>query len=91
VKVTSEVKEFSYRKILHFTPIFKTDEGEYKCEVQARNGELTERGFFITVHDALPPVISSNFNQSEISQPFGGSITLECLIHEGLPIPTMTW
>lgn len=91
VKVVTEIKQFSYRKTLQFTPIYKSDEGEYKCEVQARDGEFSDKALFLTVSDAQLPVITSNFNQSEISQPFGGSITLECLIHEGLPAPKLTW
>lgn len=91
ITVTSESKEFSYRKSIHFSPIYTSDAGEYKCEVQGKDGELFAYYFTLTVHEAKAPVISSNFNQSEISQPFGGSMTLECLIHDGLPLPTMTW
>ncbi|KAL7045402.1 hypothetical protein ACKWTF_002226 [Chironomus riparius] len=82
---------FSYRQSLSFDAILKEDEGEYKCEVYDKeNNELHSVTTFVNLHEAQPPLVVTNFNQSKLSQPLGGTLTLDCFV-SGLPIPSLRW
>jgi len=82
---------FSYRKSLTFDTIKKEDEGEYKCEVYDKEkNELHSVAILVNLHEAQPPLVVTNFNQSKLSQPLGGTLTLDCFV-SGLPIPSLSW
>jgi hypothetical protein len=84
--------DFSFRSTITFNEISKNDDGTYECEVmnKSNQNETEIKRVDIKVNDALAPVIISNFNQSRITQPFGGFLVLECLT-TGLPHPKVTW
>lgn len=82
--------KFSWRKLLNFNEISKTDDGIYKCSITDSNGQIHEINHAVKVHDAQPPIITPNFDQPSITQPFGGSLILECLF-TGLPYPSIKW
>ncbi|XP_070496401.1 vascular endothelial growth factor receptor kdr-like isoform X5 [Chironomus tepperi] len=82
---------FSYRKSLTFDTIKREDEGEYKCEVYDKEkNEVHGVTTLINLHEAKPPLIVTNFNQSKLSQPLGGTLTLDCFV-SGLPTPSLIW
>ena len=82
---------YSYRKSLSFDAISREDEGEYKCEVYDKeHNELHSLTILVNLHEAQPPLIVTNFNQSKLSQPLGGTLTLDCFV-SGLPIPSLSW
>lgn len=81
---------FSYRKTLHFDAIKEEDRGEYSCETYDSQNELRIVPAILTLHNAEPPLIVTNFNQSSLSKALGEALTLECYV-TGLPIPQLTW
>jgi Immunoglobulin domain len=88
---TSKSTSFSWRSSLDFENISKDNDGIYRCEVTGKDdNELHTKSLILTVHDAVVPHITTNFNQSLLTQPFGGLLSLDCHV-EGLPIPTLEW
>lgn len=81
---------FSYRKVLKFDKIQESDNGEYRCEVIDRNNESHDALVSLKLHEAEPPLIVTNFNQSSLSKAIGETLTLGCFI-SGLPVPKLTW
>jgi hypothetical protein len=90
VQIIEVNENFAFKKSIVFEEISQSDDGTFKCEVTDKSGQTHERSVVINVYEAQAPIITPNFNQSKIVQPFGQSLTLECLFF-GLPIPTLNW
>lgn len=90
VTIIEQNTKFSWRKLLIFNTITKNDEGVYKCEIVDTHQQVQERDFHMKVFDAQAPEITPNFDQTQIIQPFGGTLILECL-YTGLPFPSIRW
>jgi hypothetical protein len=91
IEVQSSHTEFSWRQKLIFREIMSEHSGEYNCEVsETGTDEQKTLSASIRVHDAVPPAIVTNFNQSTITRPFGELLTLDCYV-SGLPVPTLVW
>lgn len=91
IKIEETNTQYSWRKTLIFDRILKENSGEYHCEVYDKTtNEIQIAIGIIEVHDAHPPSIIPNFNQSSISLPFGGMLNIECYV-SGLPLPNIKW
>lgn len=84
--------KFSWRKTLTWKQITKDDEGDYECEVSARDAHEPPETLpiSIAVHEAQPPVITSNFDPNGMTLSMGDSLKLDCLV-SGLPTPQLLW
>lgn len=90
ITIVDQNTKFSWRKSLIFNSITKDDEGVYRCEIIDTNQQAQQRDFHMRIFEAITPIITSNFDQPQVIQPIGGSLTLECLF-TGLPKPSIKW
>lgn len=93
LNVTRIGTTFSHRKIIEWKSISDKDSGTYECEVHRRetNEFAGSKQIAISIHEAQAPVIIPNFNHSPIRQTMGEAFRLDCLVKEGLPIPSLIW
>lgn len=88
--------KYSWRKTITWKQITKGDSGVYECEIYPKESEdpiwaePIAMQLAIAVHDTEVPIISSNFNQTNMQQSLGDSLKLECLVR-GLPAPNLLW
>lgn len=83
---------FTWKSSLIFNGIKKSDEGDYICEVQDKlSGQMNSKSVRIDVNEAETPVIRTSFIGMNKNLEIGETMSIECVIVAGLPLPVLSW